>query len=66
MLEKSVWPFYFIFFTNNHRYKITSTDQKKLTLVEQHFRTNGHDFNRVVKFSIRERIEVDINIKSIT
>ena len=40
-------------------------DWNNLMLVEQHFCTNGPDFNMEVKFMITERIEKDINIKQI-
>ena len=40
-------------------------DHSKLIPVEQHFRSNDHDFNRDAKFTIIERIEKDINIKSV-
>ena len=38
-------------------------EQNNVILVEQHFRTNGHNFNLDANFTIRERIEKDVNIK---
>ena len=32
-------------------------DYQKLILVEQHFRSNDHEFNRDVIFVIKERVE---------
>ena len=39
-------------------------DKNNLILVEQHFHSNSHDFNRDTKFTITERTEKDTNIKS--
>ena len=41
-------------------------DQNTLILVELHFHTNSHNFNRDGKFTIIERIEIDTNMKLIT
>ena len=40
-------------------------DLNNLILVEQHFCKKGHDLNKDEKFTIIERIEKDINMKSI-
>ena len=43
-----------------------SMDLSNLISAEQHFRSNGHDFNRDAKFTIIQIIEKDMNIKPIT
>ena len=40
-------------------------DENNLILVKQHFRSNGHDFNKNAKLIIIERTEKYINTKSI-
>ena len=42
--------------TNKTRHRINTMDYNKLILVEQHFCSNSHDFNRNAKFTI-ERIK---------
>ena len=38
-------------------------DLNNLRLVEQHFRSNGHVFNKDAKFTINKRSEKDINLR---
>ena len=40
-------------------------DHSNLTFVEQRLHLNGHDLNKNDKFSIIERIEEDIKIRSV-
>ena len=39
-------------------------NHENLIFVKEYFRTKGHDFNRDANFTIIERIEKVINIKS--
>ena len=41
-------------------------DQNSLISVEQYFIISGHNFNRDVKLTTIDRIENDVNLKSIT
>ena len=45
---------------------INSMDYIKLILVEQHFHSNHHNFNRDARLTIIERIEQVTNIKPMT
>ena len=42
-----------------------STDQNNLVLIEQHFCSDGHDFERDAKFTSIERMKTYINVESI-
>ena len=47
------------------RHKIKSMYRNKLILIEQHFRTNGHNSDKNPKLTIIERIKTYINMKFI-
>ena len=54
------------FRVNNYRHGIKSMDLCNSIFLEQHFRSNGHNFNTEVKSTMSERIVKHIRIKSMT
>ena len=61
--SQSKWPFSLRL--NNYRYWMKFINWNNFILVEQYFCTNGHGFKREAKFTIIEKIEKDLNMKSI-